>query len=173
MKKTLSIIGLFALLALPLAAQTNTPQSFFTTATSWLTSQDTNSTTFLSDTVDLWAGADYQSGVAMDANFGAEVPIYKSIAVESVTRNAGIAGTIVSQQAGLCFNIVHYDIKFLAGLDFGYSFVQKDEFVAPFLQLEKAMTQNTFAYIRLEQQFFLSRASSNIPLVGVGVGVTF
>lgn len=173
MKKLLALLAVtFVALTGYSQTITNVP-NFAQTALSWVTTLNTNSTIWTNDTVDIEVGADNQNGIPVDASLGVSASIYKALAVEDWIRNAAVAGTILSEQAGLGIQFSKYDIKFGLFLDVGYSPYRKDEFVAGAAQLSKGMTQNTFAFIRLEEDFYFKTKTVDTPLIGVGIGATF
>jgi hypothetical protein len=150
-----------------------TPQSFFTTVAGYFTTFNTNLATF-TDTNNfhgtVWAGADYQSGV------GVEYPFYKGLTLVSVTRNADVAGTILSQQGDLAITITHYDTQLSLGAGLGYCFANAGDlrpglFGSVFAEAKKALTDNTFAGVRLEDDF--SGKTPSIPVVSIFAGFRF
>jgi hypothetical protein len=156
-----------------------TPQSFFTTVAGYFTAFNTNLTTF-TDTNNfhgtVWAGADYQSGVNIASSLGVEYPFYKGLTFVSVTRNADVAGTILSQQGDLAIAITHYDAQLSLGAGLGYCFanvggLRPGLYGSVFAEAKKALTDNTFAGLRLEDDF--SGKTPNIPVLSVFVGFRF
>ncbi|HVU07649.1 MAG TPA: hypothetical protein VHG89_03800 [Verrucomicrobiae bacterium] len=160
-------------------AQTETnlpPQtSFFGSVENYFTSFDTNSTTFTSERGEVWTGVVYQNGLnfaddlGVDYNLGA-----KGIYAEGIFRNAGIAGTIVGAQAGLGYSIVHFDTKLSVGVDGGYDFNRDNPCATFYVDARKALTENTFAGLRLgwEAQFSHSPVSRT-PELSVIIGFKF
>lgn len=158
------------------SAQTNavptTPATFFTSVSQYFASFDTNKTTFAkTNECDFWAGADYVSGVNISSSLGLEYQLWKKVSVESVTRNAGIAGTILSQQIGVGLNATLYDVKITGYLDGGYDFLHKQPYAALGARVKKALTQNTFAGLGLEAQ--VMKHGSSTPTISIFTGFTF
>lgn len=177
MKKILSLI----LLTVSLSAMAQTPPlpspsniisggSFLESAKTYFSEFDTNSTTFVGKKFDLWTGADYASGVNVTSSLGIEYNVYGSFSIESVTRNAGIAGIIASEQLGGGYNLVFYDSKFTAYVSGGYDFAGSKPYAAVGLRAKKALTRNTFAGIGLEQR--ISGSHQAAPIVGIFAGFT-
>lgn len=142
-----------------------TPQgTFFNSVAQFFTGFDTNSTTFLTDTVDIWAGADTVNNQNMAASLGIEfLPLHSSsnsflaaLSVESVTRNATVAGTIVSEQAGFGYNFTHFDTRITGYLDGGYRFDTRQGYLAPGIRIKKALTENTYMGVGLELPIYLN-----------------
>jgi hypothetical protein len=162
--------------------QTNTapsPTTFFQDIGAYFSSFNTNLTTF-TDTNNfhgvVWAGADYQSGVNIASSLGVEYPFYKSLTAISVTRNADVAGAILSEQADLGVSITHFDTQLTLGGGLGYCFASVGDlkpglYGSIFAEAKKAMTDNTFAGMRLEDDF--SGKTPNVPVLSVFVGFRF
>ncbi len=130
-----------------------TPVSFFQSVGSYFTSNDTN-LDLSTGKAELWTGMAYQSGVNFAADLGIRYKLSKpgaasGVALESVTRNAGIAGTIVSQNIGVAYCIYNHAIELSGGLDVGYRFDEYKPDLSVFLDARKALTVNTFAGLRL------------------------
>lgn len=158
----------------PQDAPTNIPpqQTFFETVASYLTSQNTNLLTFQkTNELDLWAGADYVTGVQVSASLGIEYNVYKKISIESVTRNAGIGGVVVSQQGGVGLNFVVHDVKLTGYLDGGYDFYNKRPYAALGIRAKKALTENTFAGIGMETP--ITKHGPQSPILTLFTGFTF
>jgi len=176
-----------ALLALTLHAprshaqtiSTNAPQQFYTTVFEYFTSFDTNLLAFQTNYHGCaWAGADYQSGVNVASSVGLEYGLYKSVAVESVTRNAAIAGTILSQQidVGLSYTLFDTQLSGGAGLDYNFADVgstRQGINAVIFAEAKKAMTQTTFAGLRLECDMPFRKTAAPVPVLSVFVGFKF
>jgi len=135
------IVLLTAALALPALAQTstNTPaappdmQSIGSQAFTWLSSFDTNSTTFRNNRGSFWTSViSEQNGVAPLLNeigmgydvfqpgrFNATNGTSTSVFVEGRERNTGVAGTISSLQGGIGFGLMVWDVRFELAVDFG------------------------------------------------------
>jgi hypothetical protein len=138
----IGLIGLSLSVALPLAAQTNAPAvvttigtnnipplpasqaGFISTVFGWFSSFDPNMPTFSANRGMLWAGASsIQNGpVNLVNDIGGSYDIYRSttntassiwwVAPEANIRNSGVAGTLVSVQAGLGAGMILYDFRF-------------------------------------------------------------
>lgn len=177
----LLIAGL-SLSAFTVNAQTTNnppPPAFFDTALTYFTAFNTNLTTFSIDRGSVWAGADYVSGVNVSSHIGFSYNLGSSTPgngfhLESVTRNAGIAGTILSQQAGAGYHVSLYDARISATLAGGYDWNARAAFIAPTIDIRKAMTQRTFAGLRMDVPIMFRHGSGNyVPRVGVFTGFTF
>ncbi len=161
MKKTLAVLAVaLACFASRAQVSTNTPQgTFFGSVSQYFTSFDTNSTTFKSNSFDLWAGADYQNNLNFANSIGVEWQAVNLLSLESVTRNAGIAGTILSQQVGFGLNKVVYDTKLTGFVDGAYDFQLGRPFLTTGLRVKKALTVHTFAGIGIEVPFYFKGGS--------------
>jgi hypothetical protein len=182
-----SRIAALALFALTLRAQTlhaqtttnSAPQQFYTMAFQYFTSFDTNLLTFQTNYHGCaWAGADYQSGVNVASSLGLEYGVYKSAVVESVTRNAAIAGTILSQQIDLGLSYTLFDTQLTGGAGLDYNFANAGSTrqgvnAVLFAEVKKAMTQSTFAGLRLETDIPFRKAAAPTPVLSVFVGFKF
>ena len=178
--KKLIVITTLAIACLTQAkAQTETPTSnFFQTTMGYFTSFNTNIQTFRADTIDVSAGTDNINNGTMAASLSLEVNIlklstvtnvgYLGLGVNSVTRNAGINGIIIQQQGGLELSKTYYDVKGSVYVDGGYDFQKSKWYPCVGVVFKKALTDNTFAYIGLEENF-MYRA----PTYSVGVGFKF
>lgn len=148
MKKLLLLSASILALALPARAQveTNMPPipSFFSSVGSYLTSFNTNLTTFQAEKGSISAGMDYQNGLNISANLLIEYNAIGKISVESETRNASVAGTIVSQQIGAGLNFVIHDVKLTLYADGGYDFLDKKPFAEIGSRIKKALTEHTY-----------------------------
>lgn len=155
--KKLMLIGLITALAvIGVNAQTNTPsQAFYRTVMDYFTTFDTNSTTFIEERGSVWTGVDSisESDVSLANSLGISYKLGKTaISAESVLRNSGVAGTLVSEQVGIGLNFVVYDAKLTLYGDAGYDFLLKDVkretdrlFGEIGLRAQKAMTKRTYA----------------------------
>ena len=162
------------------AGDTNTVPSFFSTVQSYFSSQNSALTnTFApSKQFDFWTGAEYVDGVNVAASLGLEARIYTlitnstTISLESVTKNAGIAGTILSQQAGVGLNYILTDTKITAYADPGYSFLNKEFTTEIGLRAKKALTPNTYAGLGLSLDVSAHHTSKR-PNIVIFTGFTF
>lgn len=100
--------------------------------------------------------------------------IYKIFGAEAVTRDSGVAGTIVSQQAGVNANFVVHDAKLMVYLDGGYNFqATRDPGASKFfgefgLRFLKALTENTYAGVG-----FGNQVPDNVRILGAYAGFVF
>lgn len=149
-----------------------TPQgSFFSSVSSYFTAFDTNSLTFQrTNEIDVFTGADTQDGIT-SASLSINYSLWKSIGIEETTRNAGIAGVVVSQQLGMSYSRVIYDLKLSAYLDGGYNLPRHGAFVECGLRAFKALTANTFAGVGLGMQ--ADKSGLRSPIASLFLGVTF
>ncbi len=142
-------------------------QSFFNSVAQYFSAFDTNSTTFATDTFDLWAGADTVNNQNLAASLGLEILPFRTstntfasaLSLESVTRNATVAGTIVSEQAGFGYNLTHFDTRLTGYVDAGYRFDTRQGYVAPGLRVKKALTENTYAGVGLELPVYFTHGA--------------
>lgn len=175
-----AVCGLLALAGAPsVEAQTNTiptPDSFITSVEKYFSSQNTNAAEAVQfDTVrgTIWTGAEYQSGVNIDSTLCIEYRPFTNLSVGSLTRNAGIAGTIDGEQIDLGWNINKFDTQLTLGVGGGYDFYHKDGVVAVYGEIKKALTAHTFAGMRLEEDLNFHGGTPPVPIVGVFAGFTF
>ena len=178
------------------AAQTNSPaqsqvamppQNFFQTAEQYFTTANTNYT-WAGNTLEISAGADYMSSVNwanyLDAQYdfnSATQPTSSSwtwqdrLALEAKIRNAGIAGTVDSAEAGLQLTLVsYYSVKLQAGVDGGYDLERRSAIVEPKLTLRDKLTPNTFAGICLSLPLWTGgKPLNNVPDIGLEAGFTY
>lgn len=153
MKKYIAVV--LSVLALSFSAKAQTNEgSFLSSFGSYFSSFNTNLTAFSSNQLDVDVGMDYVSGVNISSSLGLEYIFDHmnnglELSAESVTRNAGIAGIIVSQQAGIGLSKVIYDTKMTVYADGGYSWANKQTYVELGLRLKKQLTTHTFAGIGL------------------------
>lgn len=174
------------------AAQTNSPtqsqvamppQNFFQTAEAYLTSANTNYT-WAGNTLEIAAGADYMSSVNwanyLDAQYdfnssSSSSTFWNRLALEAKIRNAGIAGTVDSAEAGIqCTLISYYSVKLQAGVDGGYDLERRTAIVEPKLTLRDKLTPNTFAGVCLSLPIWTGgKPLNNVPDVGLEAGFTY
>lgn len=158
--KNLITTLLFALSLSAMAqTDTNTPPvpagtgSFFATAQSYFTSFNTNSEMGWTQKGEVAAGiASLQNGPANLANelrFGYNLG-KTHLSAEAVMRDSGIAGTILTTQAGLGLNFSVYDAKLTLYADGGYRLREPDRWFSELgARVSKKMTRYTFAGIGL------------------------
>lgn len=183
MKKLLALT--LALLTIKVSAQiiptSNPTGSFFDTVTSYFTSFNTNLSTFQLDKASVWAGADFKENVNVSFSLGIEYNLWKSISVESVTRNFGVAGAITSEQLGFGLNFTLHDVRMTGYIDYGYNFTSSSDvtdhgsFIGVGARIKKALTDHTFAALQLEADYYFSRKTSGqvVPMLTVSTGFTF
>jgi hypothetical protein len=152
---------------------TNTPVgSFFGSVTKFFTTFNPDLTNvFASARGQVWLGAEYVSGLNTAASLGLEYPIWKSISLESVTRNAGVAGTILSQQGGVGLSFNLNDVQLTGYVDGGYDLHNNRAYAAIGARVKKALTAHTFVGVGIETQF--SGHKDNVPVLSALLGFTF
>lgn len=173
MKKLLLLLAISAS-ALVGNAQTNPQQTFFKSFVEYFTQFDTNSTTFKTDRVDVYTGVVQDSAVTADSlivdlNFSKGGGFYG----EGEVRNATIAGVIVEANVGGGYSIVHYDAKFSLGVNGGYDFRQGDPVIIFYADIKKALTENTFAGLRLGYESNFREAVPKAPTLWITGGFKF
>jgi hypothetical protein len=155
-------------------------QNFFQTAEQYLTSANTNYT-WAGNTLEIAAGADYMSSVNwasyLDAqyDFSSSDAFANRLALEAKVRNAGIAGTVVSAEAGLQYTLIsYYSIKMQAGVEAGYDLERNSALIEPKLTLRDKLTPNTFAGVSLSLPIWVNgRPVNNVPDIGLEAGFTY
>ena len=155
----------------------NNPQSFFASVGGYFTSSNTNLP--FKGTAEIALGMAYQSGVNIASDFDARykfaITTNSGVLLESVTRNAGVDGVIVSEQAGIGYYYIPVstpDLELSAGLLGGYRFdVSQGAFTA-YLDARKSLTENTFAGVRIAYEYDGS-ASPGSPMLTAYTGLTF
>lgn len=170
--------------------QTNSPtlpQNFFQSVEQYLASANTNYT-WAGNTFEIAAGADYMSSVNwanyLDAQYdfrstlnsqNSQPAFLDRLALEAKIRNAGVAGTVVSAEAGLqCTLISYYSVKLEAGVDGGYDLERNAAMIEPKLTLRDKLTPNTFAGVCLSLPIWAGgRPVNNVPDIGVEAGFTY
>lgn len=172
---------LFFAMAFSAMAQTNTnaPQNFLSTIQGYFSHFDPTLTNTFSDSkrLDLWTGAEQNLGNNTAADLGIEFRAYTfsetvlSISLESVTKNAGIAGTILGTQAGVGLNYVYIDTKLTGYVDGGYDFLNERPYAEIGLRVKKALTVNTFAGIGIALP--IEKGFTGRPNIVIFTGFTF
>lgn len=180
MKRKLMLVAILGVSALSAVAQTNppvAPPNFFESIGGYFTSFNTNYlATFGEHKISLATGVDSLQG-------NGTVPLANSLrlsynliqptinltnttglvlGLEEVTRNSGVAGTIVSQQAGFKAGFVVVDTEIDGYVDGGYNFYNdvntKQKIFCEFgLRVQKALTLNTYAGVGLGEQVPINR----------------
>ena len=173
MKEIKLFIALCALCAsaFTLDAQTSPPPSdgnFFNSVTGYFTSFNTNlEADVAAARGSFWTGADSLQGngtVPLANSLGLSYNLYQPtnapvhVGLESVTRNSGVAGTIVSEQIGPNLKLIIHDVTLTLAADPFYDFAAQDTKNAKAktvkadrigfevdLRLQKQLTAHTFA----------------------------
>jgi hypothetical protein len=166
-----NIIAAFLLaFTLTLSAQENTnvfqtpstpplpvgPASFIGTVGQWLTVSDTNNV--WDQKLSISAGIDSIQGgsVNLANSFRIGYDFIPLLGIESVTRDSGVQGTIVSEQVGLALNVHHVDMVGSLYLDGGYNKFQprRDRlFLEIGLRVSKKVSRFVFVGIGIGEQF--------------------
>lgn len=179
-KYTLSALALaLGLFTAKAQITTNSPEGSFPSAVlSYFTAFNTNlDSTFALEKGTVWTGVDsIQGGSVPLANcLGISYDLWKMVSVESVTRNSGVAGTVLSEQFGAGLNFVVHDAKLTLYADGGYNLYSPGKskfadrlYVEMGLRAMKALTTHTFAFIGLGVQL-----PSNLQILSAGGGFTF
>lgn len=185
-----AIAALVALLALPAVAQTNSPPTGIAdlgnTVMGYFTAFNTSlDSTFGASTFDLWTGvASVQNGDSpIENELGLSYDVWRSsatntvatrISLEDAIRDSGLAGSLISDQAGLGFSIVVHDVKLTAYLDGGYNFFRTASkfedrlFGEVGIRAKKALGSHFYSGIGLGAQF-----PRNSRVFEAFVGATF
>jgi hypothetical protein len=151
----------------PAASDAPAGGSFFNSVEGYFASFNTNLDASTSAARgSLWTGADSIQGgnVALANSLGLSYNLYQPsnspvrIGFESVTRNSGVAGTLVSEQAGPELKFIIHDVTLTAYADGLYDFAAQDTKNAKGktvsadrigveigLRLQKQLTEHTFA----------------------------
>lgn len=105
------------------------PGSLPQTILNYFTSFDTNATTFTSNRVDLWTGADSVQGavspLVQELGLSYDLVTVSSkarLGIEAIERNTGLAGNLDSVQGGLDLSIIVWDTKLTLYGNGGYYF---------------------------------------------------
>jgi hypothetical protein len=178
----LKIVLPLALVTLNLAAHAQTnqtssssspPQNFFQTAEDYFTSANTNYT-WTGNTLEIAAGADYMSSVNWANYLDAQYDLGK-FDLDAKMRNAGIAGTVDSAEAGIGYTLIsYYSIKLEAGLDGGYDLDRNAALIEPKLTLRDKLTANTFLGLTLSLPVWVNgKPVNNVPDIGIETGFTY
>jgi hypothetical protein len=176
MKKFLVLSALTVCLAAK--AQTNiVTQPFYSTVTGWFSSQNTNlASTFATDKVDVNIGAAYVNNVNTASTLGIEYLIARPLSLEEETYNAGIAGTILAQEAGFGLNASVVDMRFTGHIDVGYNFQDVQTYLKGGIRVKKALTENTFTGLDLSADYIFNNngtRKSLSPTIEIFAGFKF
>lgn len=184
MKKLVCL--LFAAISLSAFAQTNPvistniptgPVQFAANLGSYLTSFN-YALSWTNTPVDIWAGANFQSGLQTSAELGASYDVYRSgtnwvVDVNGAVRNAGIAGTIVSGQLGVGWAFLIYDTKLEPYIDVGYSAQLNSWYAEPGVRIKKKMTISTYVGAALAYDIYFRGHNQKLPTLFAGPGWAF
>jgi hypothetical protein len=171
-----TLVGLALLLSVGANAQTNIlvpSQNFFQTAADYLTSANTNYT-WTGNTLEVAAGADYMSSVNWANYLDAQYDIGR-FDIATKMRNAGIAGTVDSAEAGIGYTLIsYYCVKLEAGIDGGYDLDRNTALIEPKLTLRDKLTPNTFLGLSISLPIWANGRSMNtVPDIGIETGFTY
>lgn len=176
--KNLFLIGLLTLAFSAKAQLSTNSGSFFDTALSYFTTFNTNlDSTFGNAKGTVWTGVDsIQGGTTHLANsLGLSYRVYNIVAIESITRNSGVAGTVVDQQFGFSLNFAVHDALLTAYGHMGYELdapsgakIGDKVFGEIGLRVSKALTAHTFAGVGLGAQL-----PKNTQVFSAFMGITF
>jgi len=174
MKKLTSLVLLAS--AVAASAQTNSG-SFFNTVSGYFTTFNPSLTNTFAAKTTLWTGVDSQqgSGSSLANEIGASYNVYGPLSLESVTRDGGVSGTLVSEQFGLGLNFIVVDTRLTLYGDAGYkldsptgSKFQDNLYGEIGIRVAKALTEHTFAWVGIGAQF-----PTKAQVFEGGVGFTF
>lgn len=174
MKKFYGIV-LALLLATAARAQTNAPAQFYDSLLQYFTTFNTNLIyTFGSNHhADIYLGMDTIENEKIAASFNADVDVYHGFAINGTVRNDTILGHVFAAQGGVDYQYVIVDTKLSFGADLGYRW-ERGPYVAPYGEVKKALTLNTFAGTRLELPFYWRGGESVInPTISIFTGFRF
>lgn len=154
-----------------------TPMDFMNDVGAYFSSVNTN-LTWTNTPAELWTAMNYESGVNTSAELGFSYDVYKpsanlAISPEVAMRNAGVAGTVVSEQLGVGLSIFHYDLKLTGYGDGGFDNVANKPFGEVGARVKKKMNASMAAGISLACKHLFGARNSNVPNVGVSASWTF
>lgn len=124
--------------------------SLLTTVQGFFTSFTGLQTFLTNDTLDVWTSAEQVGGNNTAAALGLSYnPAFThfgnvQLGLESVTRAAGIGGTILSQSGGLNIQYAYKDVKLIGFAEGGYEFDLNKPAVEFGVRIWKALTDNTY-----------------------------
>lgn len=150
---------------------------FFNSVADYFTTSNTNYD--LHSTAEITLGAVYQAGINFGSDFGVrykyDLGANTGLCLESVTRNAGVAGVIVSEQAGAGVYYIRHDLELSAGVDAGYRFDVRHPALTLYADVRKSLTENTYAGLRLgyETDFSQTESGLNAPVITIETGFKF
>ena len=158
-----------------LESATSPQTTVFQTLSSWMTSSNpaltntfsTNKSFTIETGAEYVGGRDVAETFILEYNFG-------RFSAESETRNAGIAGIVLSQEIGFGYSVqATVDLRLRGFVDLGYNFDQKCGMSEIGIEAQKGLTDNTFAYIRFSEGILFKSSALQTPTIGAGVGITF
>ncbi len=158
---------------------TNSPAgSFFGSVGSYFSSSNTNQP--VHGRAEVGLGVVYQSGINIGADLDFRYKVYEAgtnwgFMLESVTRNAGIAGTIVSQQGGIALYYIPVsapDVEMSSGLLGGYSFFSSGAAFTAYADVRKMATANTFLGGRIAYEYE-KQSAPPVPVITTYTGFMF
>jgi hypothetical protein len=153
-----------------------TAQNFFQSAQGYLTSFDTNYT-WVSNRLEFAVGADYQNQIQWANDLELQYDIHGgNFGLGARMRNAGIAGVVEGEEAGVEYAMVsHDDTRVEAKLYGGYDEQYDRPLIEPELDLRKKLTENTFAGIYVSEPVLIQKNLHNAltPNIGIETGFTF
>ncbi len=160
------------------------PGNFFSSVMGFFSSFDTAlDPTFGQSRGQAWTGVDAINGgpaslaneIGLSYDFYRTTPTTNStlfaVSAESVTRNGGVTGTLISEGVGVGLSFIVHDVRLTGYLDGLYNFDHSysSQFGAEFgLRAEKALGLHTFTYVGAAFQLPGSR-----QLFSAGLGFTF
>ena len=170
------LLALALLAGMGATAQTNvpvSPQNFFQTAASYFTSANTNYS-WAGNTLEVAAGADYMSSVNWANYLDAQYDLGR-FGIEAKMRNADIAGTVDSVEAGVGYTLIsYYSVKLEAGVDGGYDLNRNAALIEPKLTLRDKLTPNTFLGLAISLPVWTNgRPLNTVPDIGIETGFTY
>ena len=153
------------------------PVDALSQATSWITSVDTNKT-WLNSPVDIWTGANFQSGLQTSSELGGSYDAWSTstntaLAPELLFRNAGIAGTLVSAQAGIGWSIFHYDLKLTPYASGGYSVAKNCGTMEAGVRLKKKVANSSSVGLGLSYPYYFHGPNTKLPSLTTFLTWTF
>jgi hypothetical protein len=163
---------------IPARAQTPppTPDSFFKTATAWATTFDTNNPCFATDSLSLWNGVKYQSGLNVADSFGIDWTAKRfanglSLTVGSATDMAGVTGIITAQEGTLGLSKTIWDLRLTPYVGGAYNLNLNKPYIPLGIDLRKAMTAHSFIGFRLTEPIYFKGKGQPLTVIGL-LGIT-
>ena len=153
-----------------------TQQSFYATVITWATSFDTNNLCFQVDSLSLWNGVKYQSGINIANSFGLDWTAYRfstngnslALNVGSATDFAGITGVVSGQEITVGLSKTLYDLRMTPYVGGAYDFVRKSAFVPIGVDVRKATSAHVFVGLRGEEPIYLKGKQQSITVTAFG-----